>query len=190
MPLELHTFFTYIRGIRLRPPPLRIGTFCSQHVLLITKWRSAADYGYNHARPVTFLGLYSVYLMKYAGKHFLEQSGRFGNVVLKTPTPVHKTPTVLSPLPHEGTRRTPWNKTTSGPYRDMGGRLGNTCLVHAKSEGGVIGKIGVGFLGTWENIRPWSFPEKTSCQACHIHAKNTQERCLCKALQSYLCYLS
>ena len=65
------------------------------------------DRPYNHARPVKFLGLYSVYLMRYAGEHFLEQSGRFGNVVLKTPTPVQKTPAALSPLPHEGTKRTP-----------------------------------------------------------------------------------
>ena len=83
----------------------------------------------------------------------------------------------------------PETKQPGGPYRDMGERFGNTCLVHAKSEGGVIGKIGVGFLGTCENIRAWSFPENTSCQTCHIHAKNTQERCPCKALQRYLCYL-
>ena len=76
----------------------------------------------------------------------------------------------------------PETKQPGVPYRDMGGRFGNTCLVHAKSEGGVIGQIGVGFLGTGEHIRPWSFPEKISCQACHIHAKNTQERCLCKVL--------
>ena len=80
----------------------------------------------------------------------------------------------------------PETKQPGWRYRDMGGRLGNTCLVHAKSKGGVIWKIGVGFL---ENIRTWSFPENTSCHACNIHAKNTQERCLCKALQSYPCYL-
>ena len=81
-------------------------------------------------------------------KHFLEQSGRFVYVVLKTPTPVHKTPTVLSSLPHEGQNAHPETKQPGGPYRDMGGRFGNTCLVHADAEGGVIGKIGVGFLGT------------------------------------------
>ena len=32
-----------------------------------------------------------------------------------------------------------------GPYRDMGGRFENTCLVHAKSVGGVIGKLGWAF---------------------------------------------
>ena len=42
----------------------------------------------------------------------------------------------------------PETKQPGGPYRDMGGRFGIFCLVHAKSEGGVIGKIGVGFLGT------------------------------------------
>ena len=80
-----------------------------------------------------------MYFIKYARKHFLEQSGRFGNVVLKTSTPVHKTPTVLSPLPHEGTERIahPETKQPGGPYRDMGGCFGNTCLVHAKTEGAV-----------------------------------------------------
>ena len=29
------------------------------------------------------------------------------------------------------------NNQTCGPYRDMGGRFGNTFLVHAISEGGV-----------------------------------------------------
>ena len=83
---------------------------------------------YNHAQPVTFSCVFDeicqktffgeewafwervfvyVYLMKYAGKHFLEKSGRSGNVVLKMLIPVHKTPTALSPLPHEGTTRTP-----------------------------------------------------------------------------------
>ena len=49
----------------------------------------------------------------------------------------------------------PETKQPGGPFRDMGGRFGNTCLVHAKSEGGVIGEIGLGFLGTSENIRTW-----------------------------------
>ena len=102
----------------------------------------------------------------------------FWNKVGVLGTSLHKTPTALSPLTHEGTKRTPWNKTTGRIYSDMGGRFGNTCLVHAKSERGVIGKIGVGFFGKWENIRIWLFHEKTLCQACHIQAKNTQERCL------------
>ena len=70
---------------------------------------------------MTFLGLYSVYLMKYAEKHFLEQSGRFGYVVPKTPTPAQNA--------H------PETKQPGGPYRDMGGHFGNTCFVHAKLEG-------------------------------------------------------
>ena len=90
---------------------------------------------------VTFLGLY-------AGKHFLEQSGRFGNVVLKTPTPVRKRPLLFLHYHMKSQNAHPETKQPGGPYRDMGERFGNTCLVHAKSEGGVIGKIGVVFLGT------------------------------------------
>ena len=42
----------------------------------------------------------------------------------------------------------PKTKQTDGPYRDMGGRFGNTYLVHTKSEGGVLEKNVLGFLGT------------------------------------------
>ena len=87
-----------------------------------------------------------MYLMKYAGKHFLEQSGRFVNVVLKTPTPVHKTLPLLSPLAYhiKAQNAHPDTKQPGGPYRDMGGRFGNTWLGHAKSEGGRYRKDGGG----------------------------------------------
>ena len=123
------------RGTCLRRPPLRVGTFYSQHVPLITKWRSAAYSGYNHARPVKFSRLYSVYLMKYAGNLFFEQVGVLGTSFLRRPPPCTKRPLLSLHFHMKAQNAHPETKQPSGRYRDMGGRFGITCLVHAKSEG-------------------------------------------------------
>ena len=98
-----------------------------------------------------FLGLYSVYLMKYAGNHFLEQSGRFENVVLKTPTPVHKTPTTLSPLPHEGTKLKQNNQV--GLIGTWVGVLGTLVLCMLNQRGG--GRYRKKWGGLFRHVRKY-----------------------------------
>ena len=74
--------------------------------------------------------------------------GVLGTSFLRRPTPCTKRPLLFLHYHVNAQNAHPETKQLYGPYRDMGGRFGNTCLVHAKSEGAVIGKIGVGFLGT------------------------------------------
>ena len=76
--------------------------------------------------------------------------GVLGTSFLRRPPPCTKRPVGLLFLHYhmKAQNAHPETKQPGGPHGDMGGRLGNTCLVHAKSEGGVIGNIGVDFLGT------------------------------------------
>ena len=154
--------------ICLGRPHIRIGTFCSQHVRLITKWRPAADSVYNHARPVKLLSLlYSVYLMKYAGKHVFGAKWAFlGTSFLRRPFPCTKRPQLFLHYHMKAQNAHLETKQPYESYRDMDGRFGNTCHVHAKSEGGVRGKIWVGFLGTWENITLADHAGLYECATC------------------------
>ena len=80
---------------------------------------------------------------------FWSKVGALGMSFLRRPPPCTKRPLLFLFYHMKAQNAHPETKQLGGPYRDMAGRFGNTCLVHAKSEGGgVIGEIGVGFLGT------------------------------------------
>ena len=79
---------------------------------------------------------------------FWSKVGVLGTPFLRRPPPCTKRPLLFLHYYMKTQNAQPETKQPGGPYRDMAGRFGNTCLVQSKSEGGVMGKIRVGFLGT------------------------------------------
>ena len=67
---------------------------------------------------------------------FWSKVGVLGTSFLRRPPPCTKRSLLFLHYHTKAQNAHLETKQPGGPFRDMGGRLGDTCLVYAKSEGG------------------------------------------------------